>query len=237
MKRFLAITLLWLGVYLGWRFGMPYFDAKSEQDECAFGPVSNSRYKELLAEAQKRQLGSWQALKGTNLDKGLQLQTRIAELSQGMTSIYERLAAMHAVMRATGAYFFSVESDPYRLFSAEGIDKRPYNAPTAIMFSYSAHSNYVGGFQIFFPESDITVGLPIFIGSDAEVRSDLARPPQLGEFYVSLRYPPSLEAALTGFATNLWRTRGQSAGCPPVPNKRWAEEFDQWANFKRQESH
>ena len=34
-------------------------DIHSEQDECAFGPVSNQRYRELLAGAEKYQRQNW----------------------------------------------------------------------------------------------------------------------------------------------------------------------------------
>lgn len=34
-------------------------DTHPDQDECAFGPVSNQRYRELLAEAEKYQWRNW----------------------------------------------------------------------------------------------------------------------------------------------------------------------------------
>ncbi len=37
-------------------------DTHPDQDECAFGPVSNQRYRELLADAEKYQWRNWPLL-------------------------------------------------------------------------------------------------------------------------------------------------------------------------------
>lgn len=125
MKRAMIFLLTTLALYLGWRFGAPYFDTHPEQDACEFGPVSNARYRELLAEARKRSETVWPQLKGAQLkpadnlrhdtiwppsngaqlEQGDNLRIRIADLTAGTTSLEERIAGMHAVMRETGAFF------------------------------------------------------------------------------------------------------------------------------------
>jgi hypothetical protein len=107
-----GIGALLLGVYLA-----PLLESHPEQDECAFGPVSNARYRELLAEAKRRQATSWPRLVWNNKRSAILLNERFDDLSRGMTSIYERLAAVHAIVRALGGDYRTTASgvqEPYQ---------------------------------------------------------------------------------------------------------------------------
>ena len=92
------ILILLLGIYL-----TPLLQTHSEQDACSFGPVSNERYRELLAEAKQKQVSIWPPLAWNRNETEMLLKQRFDDLSRGMTSVYERLAAMHAVLRAMRA--------------------------------------------------------------------------------------------------------------------------------------
>lgn len=87
-----------------------------EQDTCSFGPVSNERYRALLAEAKRKQATVWPALVRDDYKAGVQLNARVDDLSRGLATVYERLAAMHAILRALGADYRAAASrddDPY----------------------------------------------------------------------------------------------------------------------------
>jgi hypothetical protein len=118
----------------------PLLVTHPEQDTCAFGPVSNARYRELLAEAKRRQATTWPPLVRDDYQAGAVLNQRFDDLSRGMTSVYERIAAMHAVVRALGA--------DYRGATARGGD--PYaaaNRPGSVVgFVYHLDMNRAGLF-------------------------------------------------------------------------------------------
>ena len=80
----------------------PLLETHPEQDDCVFGPVSNASYRGLLAEAKRRQKTTWPSLVWDDYKSGARLEERFKDLTGGMTSVYERLAAMHAVVRALG---------------------------------------------------------------------------------------------------------------------------------------
>ncbi len=111
-----------------------------EQDACAFGPVSNARYRELLAEAKRRQATTWPALVRDDYKARLQLNARVDDLSRDLTTVYERLAAMHAILRALGADY---RRAGYR-------DEDPYERATRmgghVAFTYELDINRLGMF-------------------------------------------------------------------------------------------
>ena len=87
-------------------------DFHSEQDQCSFGPVSNERYRELLAQAERIQHREWPLV----IWSGDTLQRLLNEQFQRMTretaSTYEKIATMHAILRGAGAeYLYTVPSN------------------------------------------------------------------------------------------------------------------------------
>ena len=182
--------------------------------------LSKKEYQRFLQRAEMHLQNDWSPLSGGQLEIGDQLRTRIVNEAQGLKTIYERLAAMHAVMRASGAYFSGSEQDPYRIFSAERLADRESNAPTEVFLHYSMHSNSFDHFRLFFPEWALVVALPIVVpSSEAAIRGDVLRPIRPNEFYVTAVFPPSLINVLLGLDSNSWWFGGRSAGCPPLPKE------------------
>lgn len=97
----IGVTLsygLWMKAYeyaLGW-----------SQDRCTFGTVSNERYLQWLAKAKKVPLDS---------NKLMNIR-QFEQLSAGAKSIEERIAVVHAWMRANGFLLYKMDpdtADPY----------------------------------------------------------------------------------------------------------------------------
>jgi hypothetical protein len=128
-----VIVVVAIGAYLA-----PLLVTHPEQDTCAFGPVSNARYRELLAEAKRRQATTWPPLVRDDYQAGALLNQRFDDLSRGMTSVYERIAAMHAVVRALGA--------DYRRAVSRGDDPYESTPRGLVIFAYHLDMNRVGLF-------------------------------------------------------------------------------------------
>lgn len=132
----LAAVVALVGLYY-----LPLFSMNIDQDECSFGPVSKARYRELLDEAMRRQATTWPALVwDDNKTMGL-LSRRVADLSAGAKSDYERLAAMHAVMRALGGDYRRT-----REVGASRIGRYPFGG---ISYEYELDLNGLGFFSPF----------------------------------------------------------------------------------------
>jgi hypothetical protein len=93
------------------------------QDRCSFGPVSNERYRELLSQAQAMRRTQGALLDQRNTTDPVSgrrrsaNQLRLAELAKSATSLEERIATAHAMMRAERFMLrstFPDEEDPYR---------------------------------------------------------------------------------------------------------------------------
>jgi hypothetical protein len=88
-----------------------------EQDQCSFGPISNARYQEWLAKAEALRRREGNLIGFRSILVGPERQSRLVsnvifdELSQGVTSVEERLAIVHAMMRADGFKLLAVEPD------------------------------------------------------------------------------------------------------------------------------
>ena len=104
---FKLLFICLFGIFLGWRFWWSALDHNPQQDQCTFGTVTNERYRELLAEAKRRQARGdtyWLPLRGAPEQRADLIRYRIEDLTKDMTSLYERIAAAHAVMRAAGGH-------------------------------------------------------------------------------------------------------------------------------------
>ena len=95
----------------------PLLSMHSEQDECSFGPVSNERYRSYLLEAKNRQLTRWSAFSRDDQQIGRELRSRLSDMAGAGATVYERIAIMHAILRAIGAEYLNTngrtESDPF----------------------------------------------------------------------------------------------------------------------------
>jgi hypothetical protein len=122
-------------IYIG-----PLMIPHPAQDACSFGPVSNERYRELLAEAERRQATVWPPLVWDNKKTMALLNARFDDLSRGMTSPYERLAAMHAIVRALGGDYRRTEfdvDDPYGPKNRSGIVAFEYHVDVNGLYFFS----------------------------------------------------------------------------------------------------
>jgi hypothetical protein len=188
-------------------------DWHGEQDGCSFGPVSNARYRELLAEAKRKQATEWPGLVWHDRKAGDQLKQRFDDLSRGATSIYERIAAMHAVMRAVGA--------DYRMTAFDSDDpyEAAFRAGGHVSFDYNIDANRLGFFAPVWR-------LAWLIGSLDVGRQDTSRPPPhpqsvIGDIGFIVHFPKWLENRL-----RIPQSRfGES--CPRLPSARVAERLDQ----------
>lgn len=120
---------------------LPLFSMNIDQDECAFGPVSKARYREFLDEAMRRQATTWPALVWDNNKTMALLSRRVADLSAGSSSDYERLAAMHAVMRALGGDYRRT-----RAMGASRVGRHPFGGAS---YEYEVDLNGLGFFSPF----------------------------------------------------------------------------------------
>lgn len=148
-KRRIAGAALLGGVAIvclaGWAFLSG--DPDAAQDDCAFGGVSNARYRAILAEARllvEDERPAWIFhVTSRNIDEGTDLLHRqYQSLSAGLTTIPERIAAMHALARAHGAGFARPDPDTARPWSAT-----PATAREEIVFVYGLNTSRIGHWQ------------------------------------------------------------------------------------------
>lgn len=98
-------------------------DTHPDQDECAFGPVSNQRYRELLAEAEKYQWRNWPFLIWTEGTLQQLLNAQFQTMINDASSPYEKIATMHAILRGIAADFLYIQpssTDPFAYVSERG---------------------------------------------------------------------------------------------------------------------
>jgi hypothetical protein len=172
MKRMIVVFLLVaLTLYLGWRFGAPYFDTRHEQDACEFGPVSNATYRELLAEAKRRNATVWPPLREASAEKekAKMLSQRIDDLSSHAKTLYKKFAAVHAVMRERGGYLAKAyivlsrfPSDDRDAAGGRSPQTRLITAAT-LRLSYFVHSDFVGNVEGWVDPvfSEVGIGIEI----------------------------------------------------------------------------
>ncbi len=115
---------------------VPLLNTHSDQDNCAFGPVSNDQYRAYLAEAKNRQRTKWPSFNSDSQDIQRQLNFRLSDMTGDEPSLYARLAIMHAILRALGAEYLNTNSDR---------DADPYEADEQrrqyIRFNYQVDIN------------------------------------------------------------------------------------------------
>jgi hypothetical protein len=185
----------------------PFLMTYSEQDDCTFGPVSNKQYLEYLSHA-KNLTSEINSLSWRNQAKDL-LNGAFEKLVNQQPSIYERIAAMHALLRALGAQYRNTNdmryADPYVKIARTG---------GFVGFNYILDVNRIG---IFSP-----------IRREAWIAAELTGP---GDFY---RGPvPSVTGDIR-FVVNHPTLEPRSIDrapeqCPPVPDQTLSEGFSRIA--------
>jgi hypothetical protein len=115
-RRSLAVVAILAAIIIGANYA-PMLYSYSDQNNCAFGPVSNARYRAYLEEAKNRQWTRWSAFSRDDQQIGRELRSRLADMLAEGGTVYERIAVMHAILRAIGAEYLNTngrtEVDPF----------------------------------------------------------------------------------------------------------------------------
>ncbi len=203
----IVILLVVLGIYL-W----PLSQTHREQDTCSFGPVTNERYRDLLGEAKRRHESTWPPIVWDKDKTDATLNKRFDDLSRGMTSVYERLAAMHAVIRAIGGDYrrsgFGLSNPFAKAVEGAGI----------MSYQYHVDLNRLG---MFFPiRRQLLVGVSLIVRDGVTVAQNKNRESR-GDIQFGVRFPMILE--------NYQLIERSSFGesCPVVPDPTLAESLRQ----------
>jgi hypothetical protein len=209
-----ALPLMLVLAAFAWRCVTPFLHSEPEQDACEFGSVSNARYRELLSEARKRDGTTWPKLRDYRWQPPLEgvrelatgIKERVQDLTKGMTSLYEKLAAMHAVARSLGAFHRVTEVDfaRYRLDKPFGV--LPYGYDIDVIMLGSSEP-FMGKARLIF-----RLGISNHPGHDDSP----------GKFGVGLLWPRWFERN-PSFAG--WPVQA----CPPMPPPEWAAAFEAWS--------
>lgn len=200
----LAIMVVFAAVY-GGPLLLTYV-ANGQQDECSFGPVSNVQYRDYLRRAKELSSNTPGSFSRNNMEARARFNELFERLIDGKPSIYERVAASHALLRSFGAQYRNTSdmrlADPYATVAKTG---------GFLSFNYYLDVNRLGIFQ------------PIV--RKAWIVASLTGP---GDFYKGL--VPSIAGDIR-FVVNyptldpLPAIVHASEHCPPVPNQAVAEKF------------
>ena len=203
VRRWLPLVII-LG--LAAAYGAPFLITYHEQDECTFGPVSNRQYRDYVARATNSYSRHPTRFSWDDRQASALLNQLFEQLVDQNPSIYERVAAAHALLRALGAQYQNTSDMRF---------PDPYAAVTANR----------GGFVIFEYLLDINrLGLFSPIQRQAWIKAELTGP---GDFY---RGPIPSEAGDIRFVVDyptLERPHINRAPeqCPLVPNQALSESF------------
>jgi hypothetical protein len=200
----LAILLAVAGGYLAPFLGT--YITNGEQDECTFGPVSNQRYRDYLERAKV--LSS--KLPGGFTRHDHKAEVRFDELFERLvdqeSSVYEKVAASHALLRSFGAQYRNtnkIDPDPYASVARTG---------GSISFNYYLDVNRLGVFQPFFQQAWVITSLT---GPRASYPGLV--PLVAGDIRFVVNYP--------SFEPPMPPVDRAPEQCPPVPNQSLSESF------------
>lgn len=207
-----------ISIWLAWLYISPHFNTYPEQDECSFGPVSNERYRELLALARQHQAsGRWSRLRGDGPAMNENLQGRLDDIMDGMDSIHERIAATHAVMRTLGAYYRTTVPDFEDAFESARRRSRLVEFGS-VSFYYRLNVHRIGGFAPILRDASIVV---TFV---ADKTSTYAWHNRINnKFYIKIHYPFSIYMRPPLFNQGL-----HHQNCPAVPSSEWVADYQKW---------
>jgi hypothetical protein len=208
MIRRWLVTIAIIGVIIVCVNYAPLLSTHSDQDECAFGPVSNEKYRAYLLEAQSRQQSKWLAFSRDDQEIGRQLNSRLSDMLSGEASLYERVAITHAILRAIGAEYLNTngrkEPDPY-----DGANRRRQY----VEFNYQVDINRLVFFHPYPRRLWIVANIP---------DPDLQRP-ETAKKYGDLSITAALVSVFDHPPDEFLASSGQ--GCPPSPTAEIAERY------------
>jgi hypothetical protein len=183
---------------------LPLLNSHAEQDECTFGPVSNERYRQLLQQAREQRSGQWRPLPWHNNDAEKVLQSIFDDLNTPSSSVHERIAILHAVMRAFGAV--------YRRTGWGG--EEPYeaalNGAGLLPFNYHLDVNRLGYFRPVWRDAWLIPQLTV-----KDALGPFMRPIEAGHVIFTVWFPELTEAYV-----QIPRSKfGEE--CPLIPPHTW----------------
>ena len=211
----IAIVVALVSFYFG-----PLLISHPAQDACSFGTVSNERYRQLLAEAKRRQATTWPALVWDNKKSMTLLNLRVDDLSRGTTLVYERLAAMHAVMRALGGDYRQTgygSENPFESKNQSGI----------VGYDYHIDLNGLGFFAPIRRHMWV-IGKLVFSPQGGSVVQDRRRS-RLGSIDSTVWYPSYFDTYVTISRSEF------DENCPRLPDAELAERLSQPENHELKE--
>ena len=117
----LAIMLVLAAAY-GGPLLLTYI-TNGEQDECSFGPVSNVQYRDYLRRAKELSSNTPGSFTPNDREARARFDELFERLIDGKPSVYERVAASHALLRSFGAQYRNTNGmrpDPYETVARKG---------------------------------------------------------------------------------------------------------------------
>jgi hypothetical protein len=188
----------------------PLLSMHSEQDNCSFGPVTNQQYRAYLSEVRRRQAAIWPSFDQDTQNIYRLLNVRLSDMLGGESSLYTRIAIMHAILRGIGAEYLNANGVP---------DKNPYEAALLrggdVTFNYQVDINRLVSFQLY--PRQVWIGAVILEPQSTTDRS-IPRKFKDQHFFANIvsvfDHPPA--SVLTRSDQN----------CPPMPTKEFADRYD-----------
>jgi hypothetical protein len=213
MKGRWAIALCIFLVAFAANFAIPAFDTHSEQDNCTFGEVSNADYRGYLLRARAQFILTPSLyLAGDAFAR--QLEKVFTNLSRGKVRIYEKLAIVHAMLRAVGAEYRNADANrPGRSLSDPFAEAM--SVSETVSFNYALDVNRLWIFSPWQREAWVVVSL---------AGPRYRQPP--GPFYPK-------EIGALGFIVHppdpkMWPAEYEihrDGACPPIPPVDLADKF------------
>ena len=120
---------------------VPLLNQHAEQDSCVFGPVSNAEYRTHLARAKSELPLPTPSLFLNDHAFAQRLRGLFEKLSHDETSVYSRVAIMHATLRAVGAEYRNTNGNRRSTYAVEDPYALATTASPTVAFNYTLDVN------------------------------------------------------------------------------------------------
>jgi hypothetical protein len=209
----LAIMLVLAAAY-GGPLLLTYI-TNGEQDECSFGPVSNVQYRDYMRRAKELSSKTPGSFSWDHLEARARFDGLFEKLIDEEPSVYERVAASHALLRSFGAQYRNTSGmrpNPYETVARKG---------GFVIFSYYLDVNRLG-LGLFHPL--LLFRRTTYISALLTGPGDFYRgpgPSVVGDIRFNVNYP--------AFDTRPPDDRAPE-NCPLVPSQALSESFSRPAS-------
>jgi hypothetical protein len=192
---------------------VPLLITHAEQDNCSFGPVSNTEYRDYLARASARLVLPTTTALVDDQAMALSLDRLFDDLSRDKLDVYSRIAMMHATLRAMGAEYRNTNGNHVDGGRSDPFLKAATASPT-VSFNYVLDVNRLRTF-LPWPREAWVIGS--LAGPRYERVTGPLYPKKIGGI-AFIFHGPTLERPL-GFDIRA------DGSCPPVPSEDRAALF------------